>query len=300
MNSLRVDQPSPPFYPRSMVLRSLIALWSMLCWFGFGLSQPLHAQWMNEYLGDERVLYAETKQVNQFFRRFNCEEAPDGNRYYSQDSLYHHPELRSEYLDMLFDQQSSSISPRLKRQFKAQVMDQTDPIYLDFHGGDWFAEVTTTFWYQGRERDMILFLQLEEANVGSKWVFTNVYFEPFHAWFNQGETEEGLPPFIHPLSHELDFMNLIKVFRDGKRLEQYANKAYEPDYLTLFLYEMKREKLRFETVRKVKFHFFQVDGWYFELSDIQREGSNRGWLISSLSELKSGNKDLLLKYIYRR
>lgn len=260
----------------------------------------LAAQWVPDYWGEEQFLYAETKQVNQFFRRFNCEEAPDGRRYYPGDSLYHDPRLRTEYLHMLFDQQNGRLTQRLKQAFIDSVMDPRQPFYLDFHGGEWFAEVATTFWHQGKEVDMILFLQLEEAEVGSKWVFTNVYFQPFHDLFHQADGEEALPRFIHPLSHELDFMNLIKIFRNGERLEQYANKFYEPDYLTLFLYEMKRGSLRFQTVRRVKFHFFQVDGWYFELTDIQRESHNRGWLISQLSRLPAGNKDLLLKYIYRR
>jgi hypothetical protein len=278
-------------------LRSLLILLGY-CWALY--STPLLAQRMNDYLGDERVLYAETKQVNQFFRRFNSEEAPDGTRYFSRDSMYHDQALREEYLNMLFDQQNGRMTARLKRNFIDQMMDPHHPVYLDFHGGDWFAEVAVTFTYQGRETDMILFLQLEEEEIGSKWVFTNVHFEPFHRLFKSGEGAEVLPRFIHPLSHELDFMNLIKVFRNGERLEQYANKSYEPDYLTLFLYEMKRGTLRFQTVNKVKFHFFQVEGWYFELSDIQRESGNRGWLITQLSELPANNKDLLLKYIYRR
>lgn len=270
-----------------------LVTWLVLC------SLTLPAQWMNDYLGDERVLYAETKQVNQFFRRFNCEETPDGQRVYPGDRLYRDKQLREEYLNMLFDQQNGSINGRLRTAFIADVMDGFSPAYLDFHGGEWFAEVLTSFTYRGRSYDMTLFLQIEEAEVGSKWVFTNVYFEPFQRLF-QTNGEEVLPRFIHPLSHELDFMNLIKVFRNGEKLEHYANKSYQPDHLTLFLYEMKMGSFRFETVKKVKFHFFQVDGWYFELSDVQREGPNRGWLITQLSPLPIGKKDLLLKYIYRQ
>ena len=55
---------------------------------------------MGEYLGDESALYAETKQVNQFFRRFNCEEALDGKRFYPKDSLYHNLSLRKQYLNI--------------------------------------------------------------------------------------------------------------------------------------------------------------------------------------------------------
>ncbi len=279
--------------------------WFKYCWvslwLGF-LASPLQAQgqWMNDYLGGEEVLYAETKQVNQFFRRFNCEEAPDGKRYYPGDELYHDRELRREYMYMLFDQQRESISPTLKETFVNQVMSLQAPLYLDFHGGEWFAEVATTFRWQGRNHDMTLFMKLEEAEVGSKWVFTKAYFEPFEDMFEPDGEARGRPQFIHPLSHELDFMNLIKVFRAGNPPETYTERGFQPDYLTLFLYEIKKGNLSFKTVNQVKFHFFQVDGWYFELSDVVRAGPNRGWLITELSRLEEGNKALLLQYIYRR
>ncbi|MEZ4775654.1 MAG: hypothetical protein R3D00_20910 [Bacteroidia bacterium] len=256
----------------------------------------LYAQIVKEYLGDESVMYAETKQVNQFFRRFNCEEGLDGNRFYPGDSLYHNPKLRRDYLDVLFDEQNTSITPSMKARFINAVKNK----YLNFHGGDWFAEVNTIFYYNGQEMPVTLFLQLEEAEVGSKWVFTNVYFEPFSRVFEPRRESGTAPPFIHPLSHELDFMNLIKIFRKDENVEKYALKGYAPDYLTLFLYELKRGNLTFKTVKKVKFHFFQIDGWYFELAEFMRSGFNRGWLISQMTEVPPGKKDILLKYIYHQ
>ena len=260
---------------------------------------PSYAQTLNRYLGDESMLYAETKQVNQFFRRFNCEEALDGSRYYRGDSLFHDPQMRQKYLEVLFDEQNTSISSSMKRKFIRQVNHPQRPQYLDFHGGDWFAEVSTDFNYKGKSTPVTLFLELEEAPVGSKWVFTNVYFKPFAEVFDTGENQDQGPPFIHPLSHELDFMNLIKVFRNNN-IEKYAQKDYQPDYLTLFLYELKKNNLKFIQVNKVKFHFFQINGWYFELDDFTRSGYNRGWLISQMTEIPRGKKDLLLKYIYHQ
>lgn len=272
----------------SQLLLMFLLLW--LCPF------LLYAQIVKEYLGDESVMYAETKQVNQFFRRFNCEEGLDGNRFYPGDSLYHNPKLRRDYLDVLFDEQNTSITPSMKARFINAVKNK----YLNFHGGDWFAEVNTIFYYNGQEMPVTLFLQLEEAEVGSKWVFTNVYFEPFSRVFEPRRESGTAPPFIHPLSHELDFMNLIKIFRKDENVEKYALKGYAPDYLTLFLYELKRGNLTFKTVKKVKFHFFQIDGWYFELAEFMRSGFNRGWLISQMTEVPPGKKDILLKYIYHQ
>ena len=100
------------------------------------------------------------------------------------------------------------------------------------------------------------------------------------------------------MSHEIDFMNLVRTFEDKTSLEQYLAWKYEPDYLTLFIYEFKKGNLKFNTITKVKFHFFQVDGWYFELSDFNRKGYNTGWLISSLAKVSKEQKDVMIKYIY--
>ena len=278
--------------------RTIFATILLFFWALLEISTPLYSQWMGDYLGDESVLYAETKQVNQFFRRFNGEEGPDGKRYYDQDEHYRSPELRMKYLQMLFDLSNTDISSAIKKDFIDDVLAKDNPDFLDFHGGEWFAEVKTSFLYKGKQEPVTLFLKLEEAKVGSKWVFTNVYFQPFADLF-QSDESQGVK-FLHPMSHELDFMNLIKVFRNQENLQQYALKNYQPDFLTLFLYEMKRGSLSFKTVNSVKFHFFQIDNWYFELRDFQREGKNRGWLISQIVRIPPGQKELLMKFIYHQ
>ena len=73
---------------------------------------------------------------------------------------------------------------------------------------------------------------------------------------------------------------------------------YKPDYLTLFIYEFKTGNLEYSTITRVKFHFFQIDGWYFELSEYNRKGNNSGWLISTLLKINASDKDILTKFIY--
>lgn len=261
--------------------------------------QTARPQLVDEYLGDEADLYAQTKQVNQFFRRFNGEEDVKGERYYPRDREYRSLKLRKKYLDILFDNENPFITEDLKNGFIDHVLDKNDPQFLKFHGGNWFAEVTTKFDYYGIERFLTLFLELEEDTVGSKWVITNVYFEPFSkAFMNQDSLRVTGQKFLHPLSHELDFMNLVRAFQDEGSIEHYLAWKYEPDYLTLFIYEVKRGNLRFKTISNVKFHFFQLDGWYFELSEFNRKGFNKGWLISTLMKITEKDKDVLLKFIY--
>lgn len=246
-------------------------------------------------MDDESRLYAETKQVNQFFRRFNGEEDEKGERYYARDKEYRDPKLRKKYIGILFDASNRNVKDDLKAQFTEHVTNKSNPIVLDFHGDNWFSQVTTTFTYKGRERTFILFMKLEQEKLGYKWVIYKVYSDVFRDYMKK---DTSLGKFLHPLSHELDFMNLRKALDDASTATQFTIKDYRPDYLTLFLYEIKNGNLKFKTIQNVKFHFFQVPGWYFELSEFNRAGYNTGWLISDLIKVADKDKDLLRKYIY--
>jgi hypothetical protein len=246
---------------------------------------------------DDGRLAASTKQLNQFFRRFNAEESPSGViRYYPGDSLYHNVPLRQGFIQILFDNQTSSISKDLKTQFVNTVLSPTYPQYINFHREGWISEVQAEFIYKGKREKVNLILKLQAEGLGFEWVIDSVSFEPFKNLFNKPVGKEK--NFLHPLSHELGFMNLRRAFQDSKFPEAYTETSYKPDYLTLFLYEMKLGNLRFQTVNDVRFHFFQIEGWYFEVNQFNRPGFNTGWLISNLVKLNPGDKETIQKYIY--
>jgi hypothetical protein len=246
---------------------------------------------------DETKLYAETKQVNQFFRRFNGEENEKGDRYYPKDKQYRSVKLRRQYLDLLFDAGNTGISRDLKNQFIRDILEKKDPVVLDFHGGNWFAEVQASFIFYGKPQPVTLFMELEKDHLGSKWVIHKVYAGMFEQYFTRDTSKVGR--FLHPLSHELAFMNLRKAFDNRDSVTQFAVKRFQPDHLSVFLYELQRGNLKFRSVEDVKFHFFQINGWYFELSQFNRPGYNTGWLISNLVKVNNDSeKDQLRKHLY--
>ena len=260
------------------------------------LSLSLQAQLVDE-MDDESKLYAENKQVNQFFRRFNGEEDEKGERYYPKDRLYRSEKLRKKYIGILFDASNAGITPELKVEFTKDVIDKEKPAILNFHGGNWFSEVHTLFLMNGKEVPVTLFMELEKHHQGTRWVISKVYADIFKRYFERDTVKVG--KFLHPLSHELDFMNLRKAFSNPDSVSQYTLKKFVPDHLSVFLYEVKKGNLKFKTVQEVKFHFFQIDGWYFELSQFNRPGYNTGWLISNLVKIKNeSEKNLLRKYVY--
>lgn len=243
---------------------------------------------------DERELYTMTKQMGQFIHRFNYEEDPAGKRLYQNDKDYRSAEKRKESLPLLFDFNNPRTSGSL-RDFFVEDLTKNNNQFMEFLGGNWFSEVSAKFIWKGQEVDVSLIMALEKEGLGSKWVLSNVFFSEFQKYFPQGELTEREKHFLHPMSHELDFMNIYKVFKDPQIIEYYASTDYLPDYLTLFFYEVKRGNLKFDHVEKVKFHVFQIKNWYFEVSWFNRRGYNSGWLISNLIYLKDSEKEALLK-----
>lgn len=243
---------------------------------------------------DESELYTMTKQMGQFINRFNYEEDPSGKRLYPSDKDYRSAAKRKDALPLLFDLDSPRTSGTL-RDFFVEDLTKNNNQFIEFLGGDWFSEVSAKFKWKGKEVDVSLIMALEKDGLGSKWVISNVFFSEFQKYFPQGEMTEREKHFLHPMSHELDFMNIYKIFNDPQIIEYYASTDYHPDYLTLFFYEIKQGTLKFDHVEKVKFHVFQIKNWYFEVSWFNRKGYNSGWLISNLIYIKDSEKEALLK-----
>ena len=72
----------------------------------------IRSQAIGNYIEDETDLYTSTKQVNQFFRRFNGEEDIKGERLYPEDKGYRDQILRSKYLENLFNKTHRYIKGR--------------------------------------------------------------------------------------------------------------------------------------------------------------------------------------------
>jgi hypothetical protein len=249
---------------------------------------------IGDFTGDESKLYAQTKQVNQFFRRFNGEEDVSGKRFYEGDNGYRDLKSRRKYLGILFDN-SSSIDQDVRTAFVLDVTDKSAPKLLDFHGKSWFAEVNADFMYNRQKVSIILYLRIEAQNDGYKWVISNVYFDQFTQFYTHLSDSTSTEYFLHPMSHELDFMNIHKVFDDPDKLDYYLENNYKPDQLSIFVAEMKTGNLKFVTVNTVKFHFFQIPNWYFEVSYFNRNSNNSGWLISNLVRIDDKEKKQLIR-----
>lgn len=255
----------------------------------------LNGQIRNEE--DESRLYAQSKQVNQFFRRFNGEEDEKGKRLYPRDKQYRSEKLRRKFLGTLFDENNAGISNGLKTSFASHLLEKPEERLLDFHQPGWFSEVSSVFTFNGQDVNVTLFMELEQDHDGYKWVIQRVHADAFTPFFDRDTTRIG--QFLHPLSHELEFMNLRKAMLKRDSVTQYTVKRFKPDHLSVFLYEIQKGNLKFKTVNEVRFHFFQIEGWYLEVSNFNRPGYNTGWLISNLVKVNSINeRKALERFLY--
>ncbi len=99
--------------------------------------------------------------------------------------------LRKKYIGILFDASNSGINQDLKVQFAKDVLDKDKPVILNFHGGNWFSEVHTTFTMNGKNVPVTLFMELEKHHHGTRWVISKVYADVFKPYFERDTTKVG-------------------------------------------------------------------------------------------------------------
>lgn len=246
----------------------------------------------------EKNFTVANKQVNQFLRRFNNEESPKGEKYLREDPMYRNLDVRRMVIPMMFDKKNKQISDSAIMAFAVQVTHKNEPFFLEFHSSEWCAEVDVAIRMNNKPMMYTLYLTLQKEEVGYKWVITSAYSEDIEKSFQRADSN-STTRFIHPMSHELGFMNLEKMIQDST-IAPYLNRAYQLDYLSIFLYEWYQKSIEFVSVRSTKFHFFQVPNWYFTLEYFNRNESNSGWLISSLKPIKDERKNELYQQIIHR
>lgn len=273
-------------------MRSTLGLALLIVCFHSSVSQSLTDDMMLE----EEKFQASTKQIGQFFKRFNGEENKKGDRLYPKDKHYRSTSLRKKYLPLLFDENNPHLDEALAKKFIQKVNDKTKPKFLDFHANNWIAEVHTTFSQGSKEVAGLLYMKLQRQGKGYEWVMDDVSFDRYKTLFDKDTSENK--KFLHPMSHELGFMNLRKAMQNADK-QQFTSRAFQADQLSVFIYELNQNILAFKTVERVILHFFSIDGWYFSVSYFNRPGYNSGWLIENLVEISSPEqKKAMEDYVY--
>lgn len=241
----------------------------------------------------------EVKQVDEFIERFNDDDEAMikeyNARYHAQVELN-----REKLLKSLFNSANKAWNISEVKAFISEVDNKEKPLHINFYDWDWCAKVNCTVIWNKKPENVMLTLRVEkQADESSKWVITGVdakFLKPQRLKDSiSRQSLRTLPQPInrttslHPYSHSLAFMNISQVSKDKGNIANYfyqpADKDAGKDELLTFVNEIMNNRLTIKTAQSIKYQFFQIKGWAFEVQQFNRATRNSGWLISKLTKL---------------
>ena len=238
----------------------------------------LFAQFPSQITKNEELNFAlEVKQIDEFIERFNYQENTLLLEYVAEN--YPGKDLdRVSLLRSLFNQTNVDWDSALVEKFVKQMTNPLRPEVIDFMEDNWYAAVECSVIFKGKVHTPTLILQIQqERDLSSKWIIRAVDADFLH--FPPKSNPEH---FLNPISHSTDFMGLSKAMRNKGHLPDYAYGDFQPDLLSVYLYEVMRGNIQFIQVNTITYHFLQVEGWIFQVRRHLRNSRNSGWLIDKL------------------
>lgn len=245
------------------------------------------------YSRQEEIFAYKVKQIDEFIERFNDEGTLIKDYVFNEYDLLEIK--RKDLILSLFDLKNKGFKQDEVNQFLDCVNDPEKPVRLSFFDDDWYARVKCVVEYENREEELNMLLRIQKEKDGaSKWVVHQVYADFLRV-------PEGNNPkaFLNPVSHATDFMGLNRAFEDPENLKAYLSSSFQDDQLSKFAMEMQNDKITFQHVEDISYHFFQVDGWIFKVENFQRPDKNSGWLISSLVQANKQDKEVYRQNLLR-
>lgn len=235
-------------------------------------------------------LHFQIKQLDEFIQRFNHKIDV-----YGREISVNHSITRPEYLFSLFDtyylQKESKDGRTEAKQFVSQITDNNRPQFLKFANENLFALAQCKVNYKGKEKPMQLLLKVElVANGAAKWVIYDVKAD----FLQPPSRTNNISIYIAPNSHETYFMGMRQGLQTNKdQVTDFAHKDFQPDALSIFLFEIANKNLKINFVNTVTYHFLQLEGWAFTVDFFNRADKNSGWLISKLTKLAVSKEDYI-------
>jgi hypothetical protein len=251
----------------------------------------------------ERNFVFEVKQIDEFFERFNNEK----NTLFSEYVAKKYPGItidRHSLVRSLFNRENQGMDSADRKTFIAQVTDSSNPVFLDFSSNQWYAAIDCRFKHLGKFTDVALVLKIQqESNGGMKWVIVSAFTPQLRPESNTKVPAPRPNPshFLNPMSQATDFMDLADAFDEGLHTRDYLDSSfYRRPFSIAFLRSLSRQDWEFQYVRRISYHFFQVQGWEFTVSYFQRNSANSGWLISSLKKVTPEEKESLREKLFQK
>jgi len=247
----------------------------------------------NENAKEKHFVY-EVKEIDEFFERFNDEKGSFIRGVYKAHRVkFNIP--RQRLISSLFNYENMSKDSLMMNKFVSDVTKKKKPIYLDYYGDDWYAELTCKFKYNTSTIVIPVIMKIEMTqNKGSKWMIvaigsSNLKSRIVVTEMAQSKVKSNI---ISPTSNGTNFVSLKRAFDDKENLSDYFESAYMKRSNMLEFYNaILNRYIEFLDVIKLKYYFLLAGGWIFTVEDFIREELNSGWLINHMEKVSSVDMD---------
>jgi len=274
---------------KTYVLKIWIFIFFLIC------QHRLFSQvYSNNDRGKDKHFIYEVKEIDEFFERFN--DAPGS--FLRGVYKAHHIKFnidRQRLIRSLFNDENRSLDSVMVSKFISDVTRKKKPIYLNFYGGNWYAELTCKFKYNASSIVIPIIMKIETTqNKGSKWMIVAVGSSTLKSKIDVTEMPQSKikTKIISPTSHGTNFVSLKRAFEDKENLSSYFETFYFKRSHMLELYNaILNREIEFLDVIKIKYHFLLADKWIFTVENFPRETLNSGWLINQMQRVSSFEMD---------
>jgi hypothetical protein len=262
------------------------------------------AQYFSTYSPGDDQFNRKIKIIDEFIDRFNGKDSslfklvPKNNQY-----LY----SRGRQLVSLFDLENTTFTDKNSalKTFFDQVLDKAHPVYLSFNDTNWYAEARAIFILNGKLVEIPLILNVKShGDEWSKWMIAGVgdaviSNEPMPS---VSDKMKGSPvQYISSSAYAMNFVELHNVFTTRMQPENFFDPAtWNTNKVRLFVSYIKNGQLKFQYVKKISFHFYQVNGWILKVEQFNRKSINSGWLISAAQKVTIAEKEAAKKKLLFR
>ena len=247
----------------------------------------------NDNAKEKHFVY-EVKEIDEFFERFNDEKGSFIRGVYKA----HHVKFnipRQRLIRSLFNFENMSKDSLMMNEFVSDVTRKNKPIYLDYYGENWYAELTCKFKYNTSTIVIPVFMKMVMTeNKGSKWMIVAVGSSNLKSKIVVREIAQSKVKtnIISPTSNGTNFVSLKRAFDDKENLSDYFESAdMKRSNMLEFYNAILNRDIEFLDVIKLKYHFLLAGRWIFTVEDFIREELNSGWLINDMEKVSSVGMD---------
>lgn len=250
-----------------------------------------NAQYFGSFSPNDDLFKYEVKLIDEFIERFNDDSDSFLRKAYIKERKPYNIS-RGQLLVSLFDLQNTAFTNNdttLKGFFR-QVLDRENPVYISFNDSDWYAEATAVFSSGGKLTEIPVMLHIAyNAEEGwAKWMIAGIgptgTTLPGKAMAPVPKTKSA-DKFIPTSAYVSNFVGLHNVLDTALELDVFFDPAcINSPSGAAFVADVKVGKLKFQYVKRLQFHFLQIDGWQFTVAQFDRKINNSGWLISNIKQ----------------